>query len=736
MKKMNRQRRRKQQRIEANVESCEVLFAAEGFVKVEASGDGAPSVAVLAYTGGLLSLQNFPNPVVVNTAGVKAQSEAQLPLLRDHNQSRVVGHGKPIIESKQLRIEGKLSVSGPERDSLIEASNGGFSWQASIGGRIPNPRKDIYTVPAGKSVSVNGRQFSGPIHVVNAFHWKETSIVALGADEGRASASIAAMFNPGVQRKKPMNEFEKWLEASGFNSDELSATQLTELKAMFDKTQTPKTDDSVDLNKVTEAAVKAALEASRTETQRQARIDRLFASYTDTSLSRDEFVALRSKVEAGEMSEDSAHLALLQASRATGGTRNVGGSSRDNDALVLEAAVARTSGLDEKHIEEMLVKAGAGAEQVDRAMNESASSRYAGKGIRALIAAACRQAGHSYDTIGDDEIRCALEQSADLMRQGRIDAASGFSTVSLPGILGRLANKAMLAAYAEADASGAALQVASVTSTSDFKKFSRYRMTESGVMEKVGATGEIKHGTLKEETYENQVETYGKMLSLSRQMMRNDDLDAFLQIPRMIGRQGRHALEQAVIVTLVDAPVAAGAGTTEFFHGAKRGTQEPNYAAGAATALSIDSLGTAYQLFLNQVDADGKPIMIDPAILLVTTANIVTATKLYNDTEFRFTVADTTETVQNQWKGMFRPVKSSYLHRLGASPSSTHWFLCANPTTDVAGIQVAFLDGRREPIIEQAQLDFSVLGIQWRGYFDFGVALQDPRAIVKVKGAA
>jgi hypothetical protein len=252
----------------------------------------------------------------------------------------------------------------------------------------------------------------------------------------------------------------------------------------------------------------------------------------------------------------------------------------------------------------------------------------------------------------------------------------------------------------------------------------------------VPAGGEIKHGSLTEEEYENQVQTYGKILSLTRQMQRNDDLDAFMQIPRMIGRMGRHALEQITITTLVDAPTNASAGTTEFFHGAARGNQEPNYLEGATTALGFDALEPAYELFLNQVDADGKPIMIDPALLLCCNADIIAARKLYTDTQYRFTGSDRTETINNQWEGMFEPIKSSYLHRLGATPSATQWYLLSNPTTDVSGIQIAFLDGQQTPTINSSETAFDTLGMQMRGYFDFGVALQDPRAIVKVKGAA
>lgn len=38
--------------------------------------------------------------------------------------------------------------------------------------------------------------------------------------------------------------------------------------------------------------------------------------------------------------------------------------------------------------------------------------------------------------------------------------------------------------------------------------------------------------------------------------------------------------------------------------------------------------------------------------------------------------------------------------------------------------------------IESGDADFNQLGMQWRGYFDFGVAMQDSRAAVKSKGEA
>lgn len=153
--------------------------------------------------------------------------------------------------------------------------------------------------------------------------------------------------------------------------------------------------------------------------------------------------------------------------------------------------------------------------------------------------------------------------------------------------------------------------------------------------------------------------------------------------------------------------------------------------------LSIDALQLAEQKFRDQVDADGKPILIRPALLLVPTALAVTARRLFNETR----VNETTDTgkakpADNPFAGMFRPVVSPYLNAQGLSGSSAKaWYLFANPA-DVAAIEIAYLRGRRTPTVESGETSFNTLGMQWRGYFDFGVAMQDRRAAIKSKGDA
>jgi hypothetical protein len=79
-------------------------------------------------------------------------------------------------------------------------------------------------------------------------------------------------------------------------------------------------------------------------------------------------------------------------------------------------------------------------------------------------------------------------------------------------------------------------------------------------------------------------------------------------------------------------------------------------------------------------------------------------------------------------------VSSVYLGQTAIGGSATAWYLLADPN-NVAAIEVAFLFGRDTPTVETSEFDFNRLGMQWRAYMDFGVAKQEYRAGVKLKGA-
>ncbi len=90
----------------------------------------------------------------------------------------------------------------------------------------------------------------------------------------------------------------------------------------------------------------------------------------------------------------------------------------------------------------------------------------------------------------------------------------------------------------------------------------------------------------------------------------------------------------------------------------------------------------------------------------------------------------------NPHVGKFDVVSSTYLSNESfTGNSSKAWYLLADPNR-LPAIEVAFLNGVDQPTVEKTDADFNTLGIQFRGYIDFGVREQDYRGAIKLKGEA
>jgi len=88
----------------------------------------------------------------------------------------------------------------------------------------------------------------------------------------------------------------------------------------------------------------------------------------------------------------------------------------------------------------------------------------------------------------------------------------------------------------------------------------------------------------------------------------------------------------------------------------------------------------------------------------------------------------------NTFQGDFIAASTAYLQNSKYTGASARkWYLLAEPS-ELPVIEVCFLNGIERPTVESAQADFDSLGIKMRGYFDFGVALQEYRGGVALKG--
>jgi hypothetical protein len=130
---------------------------------------------------------------------------------------------------------------------------------------------------------------------------------------------------------------------------------------------------------------------------------------------------------------------------------------------------------------------------------------------------------------------------------------------------------------------------------------------------------------------------------------------------------------------------------------------------------------------------DGNRMNLEPEFVLVPTDLEFTARKLYVSQEMRDTTASTRTMTANIYQNKFTPI---VVPELGSDAytgySATSWHLLANPAI-LASAAMCFLNGQQSPTIESADADFNTLGVQFRGYHDFGAQMTEYRASVEAQ---
>lgn len=386
-------------------------------------------------------------------------------------------------------------------------------------------------------------------------------------------------------------------------------------------------------------------------------------------------------------------LAILRATRPKAPPP---GRERAPTAPVLEAALAMAAGVSD----EALAKDRDYGPQV---VEQAWPLRRAG--LRGIIATALEAAGHRAPHGGAELFRALLDVQA-----------GGFSSFSIPGILGAAANKILLDAFTSIQATYPL--IADQQDFANFHQHDIYRLDHLGEFAKVPPDGELKHGRLTETAFSNRLETYGQMLTLPRQAIINDDLGAFQSLTQQLARKARLAVEKALYLLVCEA-------SDSFYTSARNNRHTSN-------PLSINGLATAEAAMLGQADAEGDPIYSLPRYLLVPPALRWLADTIYTSATIQTTTTtDRGRPVDNPFRGRFEVVSSPYL-QASTIPgnSATTWYLLADPAI-LPAFQVAYLDGRRQPTIETADAEFNTLGLSMRCYWDFGVARLDYRGASK-----
>lgn len=651
-----------------------------------AAGEAFPKAQSVAYSGGPMEL-GYGRPVYPDLAGMEIPTQ-EIAVLRQHDHKEVLGQTTRIgVVDSQLTADWTVSGSGPYADVFREDSKRGIKSQASIGFWA----KTWERIDAGQTATVNGRQIEGPAYIVRKSMVGELSMVPWGADHKTSNKLAAAAGATTSEEFMRLNsQFFDPTPAGGNGAPAAPAAPITGASNPAGNAAAG-SNGGVDAE-IAERRMKIANEERRVTSLRD-----ISAKFPRAERNKPGMLA--SAIAEGWEAERY-ELEAMRADRHTATQppapeATIGG----HGPMVLQAAIAQCGNLPnvDKHFDEQSLTAA-----------RKAFPR--GVGLRRLVEIAARARGFQGD-FGDDHDGCLR---------------AAFSTSDFGAILTNVQNKFLLEGYNSVDASWRA--IAKVGPLSDLKPHTRLRLTTNSTAERVNDGGEIKHGTIGNESYTVEGDTFGKMLAITRKSIINDDTGALSQIPFELGMGQADALSDAIWTLWL---ANKDENDVDFFS-----TDRKNYKAGATTTLDREGLRQAVQMFADQTKPNGKPLGIMPSILLVPTALAEAGQGLFKTAEFRDTTANKIVSVANIYQGTYRPVVCPYLGNSTFSGySAAAWWLLADPLK-LPTLEVGFLGGIQAPTIERTDADFDTLGIKVRTFWDWGIALANYRGGVKMKGAA
>jgi hypothetical protein len=292
-------------------------FAAEEAPAQFDGKDTKRTFSGIAYSGDKITGHWYWGDVVFDLSTTKSPSK--LPMLMGHDRDKVAGFANNIAIGNDIKASGPLSSYTDEGKQVAALSDEGFPWQMSV--HIDPGR--VEEIGAGQSVTVNGRQFTGPITVFRNSMLREISFTPTGWD---SQTSATAMSRGGQSQGEEMDPKElEQLKLRAAQADQFEALAKTEKEAR----------EKAELEAKTNAEKVKAFEAAQAKAaaeKREADIKALFAAcgteFKDETakpyraMDQDTFAAISAQMQetAKKRKADSSELFSEQARGGTAGS--------------------------------------------------------------------------------------------------------------------------------------------------------------------------------------------------------------------------------------------------------------------------------------------------------------------------------------------------------------------------------------------------------------------------------
>jgi HK97 family phage prohead protease len=263
-------------------------------------------------------------------------------------------------------------------------------------------------------------------------------------------------------------------------------------------------------------------------------------------------------------------------------------------------------------------------------------------------------------------------------------------------------------------------QICIVGAVGDFREYKRLRKGSLPNLTKIAELQEYETLPLKDGNYERiKIGTYGNTINVSRQMIINDDLQAFASLAADLGRSAARTIDNTVWALLESNP--------EMGDGERLFSAAHNNVGTIGTAPSIAAFDVIRTAMSEQRDPNGNDYLdIQPHTIAIH-PSLRSKVDQINKSMYDLSAATATFT-PNVVEGMFKQIVDT--------PKLTNrldYYVFADKAI-IPTLEVAFLNGVQEPFME-TQTGFHVDGQEWKIRLDFGVAAIDWRGAYKQIGA-
>lgn len=270
------------------------------------------------------------------------------------------------------------------------------------------------------------------------------------------------------------------------------------------------------------------------------------------------------------------------------------------------------------------------------------------------------------------EIWIACQEAAGLSTNVHEAIASG----SFPKITGELINSRIISAYDAISTIGDQL---CTTVPSNVQQETVAGFTDAEGPEEVGENNEYKDSTFTEKYVTGRNKKFGRLISVTEEMIYFDKTGQILERARRIGQKAAQYRERLIVrgVQDLDSNVYQPSGTAEAFFSAAKlnlissnpfgesGLEEVTKKAEQMKDDSIGSGGAGDQDFI-YIDTDNLTVLIPAALKLE-------AWQMANSV----LTPESNENAKNYWKGRFNPLSSPFV----SAQSATTWY-AGNPKED------------------------------------------------------